>query len=142
MRPECERFQTLRVVDDAEPLHDPSCADCVGYVELIGELSPPDALTATTLQRVAPILRERRATRRRLVLQVALAGALSFPLLLLLNGLLLWATYALGSRVISPEAGSAVSAFVGAALLLFLSLAYGSLPIMASWGLRHRERIA
>ena len=142
MRPECERFQALRAVDDSLPLHDPSCADCVGFVELVGALSPPEDLTTTTLLRVAPLLRERRTARRRLVLRVALAGALSFPVLLALNGLLLWATYALGSRVLSPEAGSAVAAFVGAALLLFLSLAYGSLPIMASWGLRHRERTA
>ena len=142
MKPECEMYQSRLVVEPSTPIHDAGCLDCASFRALERELSPPEGLTARTLSLIAPVLRRRRALRRRVVLRLALAGALSLPVLVALNGLLLWSAYALGSRVMSPEANAVATTVAGASLLLFLSLAYGSLPILASWGLRHRERIA
>jgi len=122
--------------------HDPSCDDCNSFALAHARLAPPVDLSARTFDALAPLLRRRRALRRKMMIRLSLASAASLPVVLAVNATLVWASYGLTSRLLTPEIGTLVATVVGGALLLSLSLAYGSLPLLASWGLQLRERTA
>ncbi len=147
MRDACLQFQ-LALLEETSRLperrsdHASSCEECRSFYLVHRTLGPPADLVARTFSRLEPVLRERRALRRKLALQLCLAGAVSLPVVVGMNAVLVWLCYVLTSHVISPEAGAVAAGIVGSALLLGLSLAYGSLPLLASWGSHLRERTA
>ena len=68
------------------------------------------------------------------------AGALSFPIIVALNASIVWMIHATIERLASPQLAMAGASLVAVSLLLVLSVAYGSLPLLASWGVQLRER--
>jgi hypothetical protein len=70
---------------------------------------------------------------------LALAGLVSLPVIIGLNGVLLWLVYTTLEVRISEPVAVVAAYIVAASTLLGLSLAYGSLPLMADWGLKLRH---
>lgn len=142
MKSACERYQLERMGSRAltDAAHASACADCGSFVAVEHYLAPPDDLVVRTLERLRPILLERAARRRGIVWRLTLAGAFSLPFIVALNTGLIWMSYLAIERVANPELAWAGASMITASLLLALSLAYGSLPLIASWGLALRER--
>jgi hypothetical protein len=105
---------------------------------------PPEGLAERALLCIVAELsrrrsRQRRVWQRRVWTHLALAGALSLPVLVALNAATLWLLASgLALWLPAPLVG-AVAFFVGGLMLLALSLTYGSLPILASFASRFRE---
>jgi hypothetical protein len=99
----------------------------------------PDDIATRTAARIAPELSALRSRRREVLGKLALAGLVSFPLVFAANAGLAWLLWNTLERI-APEAFAlAATSLVGAVMLLSLSLSYGSLPILASFGLRLQE---
>ena len=109
---------------------------------MIRTLEPPAGLLAMTMARLEPILATRAALGRSLFWRLSLAGAVSLPVILGLNAAFVWSIYMILNRIVPVEAAMAVASLVASSLLLALSLAYGSLPLLASWGQKLRARTA
>lgn len=142
MKPECERHQLELLgprVENANG-HTRVCADCGSFAAVERYVAPPDDLVVRTLERLRPVLFERAARRRGIFWGLTLAGAFSFPIIVVLNTVLVWASYVAIERLANSELAWAGASMITASLLLALSLAYGSLPLIASWGLELRER--
>jgi hypothetical protein len=100
---------------------------------------PPEGLVERVLLRIVPELSRRRSRQRRVWTHLAVAGVLSLPVLVALNAATLWLLASgLALWLPAPLVG-AVTFFAGGLMLLALSLTYGSLPILASFGSRFRE---
>lgn len=99
----------------------------------------PGGLAARACERLAPELLGLKSRRHRVLCRLAIAGALSFPLLVAANAALAWLLFAALERFLPSALAGGLTAFVGAVMLLSLSLSYGSLPILASLGLHLRE---
>jgi hypothetical protein len=99
----------------------------------------PDDVADRTAARIAPELSALRSRRREVLGKLALAGVLSFPLLFAANAGLAWLLWSALERFVPEAYALAATSAAGAVMLLLLSLAYGSLPILASFGLRLRE---
>jgi hypothetical protein len=102
-------------------------------------LDPSPDLASRTLARIAPLLGAMRARRRALAARVALAGILSFPVIVGLNAAAAWVLYLALDRMLPGALAAGLTATVGVLMLLALSLSYGSLPLLLSIGLRRFE---
>lgn len=155
MNHDCERVQRawldgLRLRSE-QSAHLDACPDCHSFAAVERFLAEPDppgvgdashGLISETLLRLAPLMERRARERRRLSLRLAAAGIASLPPIALLNATIAWVLYSTLERLASPEAALAGVSVYAASALLSLALAYGSLPLMASWGLRLREEAA
>ncbi len=143
MNPECQQNQeALTAGDTFSHEHVASCRDCSSFKAMVRALEPPDGLLAMTMTRLEPTLLSRAALRRSLFWRLSLAGAVSLPVILGLNAALVWSVYMTLARIVPMEAAAAGATLVATSLLLALSLAYGSLPLLASWGQKLRARTA
>lgn len=143
MNPECQHNQeALTSSDTFSSEHIASCRDCSSFRAMLRTLEPPAGLLAMTMARLDPTLLSRAALRRSLFLRLSLAGAVSLPVILGLNAALVWSVYMTLTRIVPMEAAAAGATLVATSLLLALSLAYGSLPLLASWGQKLRARTA
>ena len=140
MNADCERHQHAMLSRAAADDHAEHCDDCKSFDAVERQLAPPDDLVARTVDRLRPALLARAAHRREIFWGLTLAGALSFPIIVALNASMVWMTYATIERLATPQLAMAGASLVGVSLLLALSVAYGSLPLLASWGVELRER--
>ncbi len=140
MNADCERHQHAILSGAATDDHVKRCDDCRSFYAAERQLAPPDDLVARTADRLRPALLARAAHRREIFWGLTLAGALSFPIIVALNASMVWMTYATIERLATPPLAMAGASLVGVSLLLALSVAYGSLPLLASWGVELRER--
>lgn len=101
---------------------------------------PAAGMAERALARLEPELRARRRRRRRVLYGLPLVAALSLPLVLTANAAGAWLLHALLDRYLPDAVAVAATSLVGSSMLLVLALAYGSLPILASWGLRLQEQ--
>jgi hypothetical protein len=92
------------------------------------------------LDRLVPELAARRRARRRIIGGVALVAVSSLPVVLAVAVAEAWLLFSLLGRFLPGPAAAAATTLVGASMLLVLALAYGSLPLVASWGLRLQEQ--
>lgn len=125
------------------------CTACRSFAESVREIShlarldrtePPSSLVRRAMVQLEPELSERAREGFWLRTRLAIAGLVSLPVIVGLNGLLIWIIYSsLESWLSRPLA--TVAAYVAAAsALLGLSLIYGSLPLLAEWGFELRRR--
>lgn len=117
-------------------------ADLDEYLQRIGSRDPieaPSGLPRRTLSHIAPTLRAIRARRRLLIARVALAGILSFPLLAGMNVAAAWGVYLALDRTLPHPLAAGMTVMLCVLMLLSLSLAYGSLPLLLGIGLRRAE---
>ena len=143
MSPECQHNQeALTARDTFSNQHVATCRDCSSFAATLRTLEPPTHLIAMTMARLDPMLLSRAALRRSLFWRLSLAGAVSLPVILGLNAALVWSVYMTLTRIVPMEAAAAGATLVATSLLLALSLAYGSLPLLASWGQKLRARTA
>ena len=143
MSPECRHNQeALAAGDTFSNEHVASCRDCRSFRATLRALEPPAGLLAMTMARLDPMLAAQAALRRSLFWRLSLAGAVSLPVILGLNAALVWSVYMTLARIVPMEAAAAGATLVATSLLLALSLAYGSLPLLASWGQKLRARTA
>lgn len=140
MNAECEREQHAMLAGTPPGDHTGACGDCSSFLATERYLTPPTDLVARTLARLQPMLLARAANRRTIFWRVALAGAFSLPIIIGLNAAIVWMTYSAFARLAAPELATAVASLLGMSLLFALSVAYGSLPLLASWGVQLRER--
>ena len=140
MNADCERHQQAILSRAATDEHVSRCDDCRSFYAVERQLAPPYDLVTRTLDRLRPALLARAAHHREIFWGLTLAGALSFPIIVALNASMVWMTYATIERLATPPLAMAGASLVGASLLLALSVAYGSLPLLASWGVELRER--
>jgi hypothetical protein len=140
MNADCERHQHAILNRAAAADHVNRCDDCRSFSVAERQLAPPDDLVARTVDRLRPALLARAAHRREIFWGLTLAGALSFPIIVALNASMVWMTYATIERLATAPLAMAGASLVGVSLLLALSVAYGSLPLLASWGVQLRER--
>ena len=144
MTPDCEHIQqeliSNAVGDNVSPDHLSTCADCRTVAAVERRLAPPSDLVSASFLRVAPLLRQRAADRRTIFWRMTLAGALSLPFIVVLNVAMLWTTYVGLEHYTSPTIAAVATTVMATSLLLTLSLAYGSLPLLANWGVHIRER--
>lgn len=142
MKRECEKYQRELVSGAAASSHDhpEPCDDCRSFLLAMRTLAPPDELVSRTLQRLRPILRQRAARRSGIYWRLTLAGAFSLPIIVALNAAMIWMSYTAIERIATPEVATAGAFILSMSLLLALSVVYGSLPLLASWGLQLRER--
>jgi hypothetical protein len=99
----------------------------------------PHGLFERAFSKIAPELARRRSRQRSVFTRVALAGALSLPVLLGLNAATLWLLASGLSLWLPAPLVEGFTFVLGALMLLALSLTYGSLPILASLACRLRE---
>ena len=143
MSPECQHNQeALTARDTFSNEHVATCRDCSSFAATLRTLEPPTHLIAMTMARLDPMLLSRAALRRSLFWRLSLAGAVSLPVILGLNAALVWSVHMTLTRIVPMEAAAAGATLVATSLLLALSLAYGSLPLLASWGQKLRARTA
>ncbi len=140
MNADCERHQHLILSRAAADDHTSRCHDCKSFDAFVRQLAPPYDLVTRTVDRLRPALLRRAAHRREIFWGLTLAGVLSFPIIVALNASMVWITYATIERLATPPLAMAGASLLGVSLLLALSLAYGSLPLLASWGVQLRER--
>ena len=140
MNADCERHQHAILDRATRDDHVSRCDDCSSFYTAERQLAPPDDLVARTVDRLRPALLARAAHRREIFWGLTLAGALSFPIIVALNAAMVWMTYATIERLATARLATAGASIVGVSLLLALSVAYGSLPLLASWGVQLRER--
>ena len=140
MNADCERHQRAILHRPTQDDHLSGCVDCSSFYAAERQLAPPDDLVARTVDRLRPALLARASHRREVFWGLTLAGAFSFPIIVALNASMVWMTYATIERLATPPLAMAGAALVGVSLLLALSVAYGSLPLLASWGVQLRER--
>jgi hypothetical protein len=156
MNSDCKRIQKA-LLDGVEPApattprpvgHIDGCADCRSFVALERFLASPTkgGLTAAprhligqTLLRLEPPMRERARERRRVSLRVAAAGLASLPAIAACNLVIARSLHFVLDRFVSAEVALAGVTVFAASVLLSLAIAYGSLPLMANWGMRLRE---
>ena len=94
MNPECQRNQeALAGGDPFANEHVASCQDCGSFRAAVHELEPPPGLIALTMARIEPALAARAALRRSLFWRLSLAGAVSLPVILVLNSAFVWSVY-------------------------------------------------
>jgi len=139
---ECREHQESILSGEIPRTHLERCAECRGFYAFERQLAAPNDLLFRTLDRLRPVLRERATARRRIVWRLALAGAVAFPVILGLNAGAVWMLYSALERFVSPIAAAAASYVVGATMLLAFALAYGSLPLLFTWGVQLREKTA
>ena len=140
MNADCDRHQHAILSRAAADDHVSRCDDCSSFYAAERQLAPPDDLVTRTLDRLRPALLARATHRREIFWGLTLAGVLSFPIIIALNAAMVWVTYATIERLATPPMATAGASLVGVSLLLALSVAYGSLPLLASWGVQLRER--
>ena len=140
MNADCERHQHVILSRATTDDHVNRCDDCKSFYAVERQLAPPDDLVARTVERLRPTLLARAAHRREMFWRLTLAGVLSFPIIVALNASMVWMTYATIERLATPQLAMAGASLIGVSLLLTLSVVYGSLPLLASWGVQLRER--
>jgi len=140
MNADCERHQHAILSRARRDDHVSRCDDCSSFYTTERQLAPPDDLVARTVDRLRPALLARASHRREVFWGLTLAGALSFPIIVALNASMVWMTFATIERLATPQLALAGASLLGVSLLLALSVAYGSLPLLASWGVQLRER--
>ncbi|GMR22429.1 MAG: hypothetical protein BMS9Abin37_0778 [Acidobacteriota bacterium] len=140
MNADCERYQHAILSRAAWDDHLSRCDDCSSFYAIERQLAPPDDLVARTVDRLRPALLARASHRREIFWGLTLAGALSFPIIVALNTAMVWMTFATIEHLATRQLAIAGASLLGVSLLLALSVAYGSLPLLASWGIQLRER--
>jgi hypothetical protein len=101
---------------------------------------PSPDLVARAMERLSPELEARSREGIWLRTRLAFAGLVSLPVIVGLNGLLIWLVYSTCTAWFSESVAVGAAMIIAASTLLGLSLAYGSLPLMADWGLELRQR--
>jgi predicted anti-sigma-YlaC factor YlaD len=101
---------------------------------------PNPDLVDQAMERLRPELEMRSREGIWLRARLAFAGLVSLPVILGLNGMLIWLIYRTFASWLSEPVGIGAASIVAASTLLGLSLAYGCLPLMAAWGLELRQR--
>lgn len=140
MNPDCQKHQEAMLSAATRPEHAARCGDCATFHTVARELAPPEELLSRTIERLRPLLVARAARRRELFWGLTLAGAFSLPFIVLLNAGMVWMSYAAIERLANPQLAAAGATVLAASLMLALAIAYGSLPLLANWGLQLRER--
>lgn len=112
----------------------------LAHLAQAGQNEPSPDLVARTMDRLSPELAARTREGTWLRVRLAFAGFISLPVILGLNGLLIWLVYTTLATWWSESVAVGAASMVAASTLLGLSLAYGSLPLMADWGLELRHR--
>jgi len=140
MNADCERHQYAILKRAAADDHFRRCDDCRSFYAVARQLAPPDDLVARTVDRLRPALLARATRRREIFWGLTLAGVLSLPIIVALNASMVWMTYRTIERLATPQLAMAGASLLCVSLLLALSLVYGSLPLLASWGVQLRER--
>lgn len=140
MKAECERHQYAILDRATTDDHVSRCEDCGSFHTAERHFAPPEDLVARTVERMRPALLARASHRREIFWGLTLAGALSFPIIVALNASMVWMTFATIERLATPQLAFAGASLLGVSLLLALSVAYGSLPLLASWGVQLRDR--
>jgi hypothetical protein len=142
MNSDCEHYQRELSSAGALPRHAGAapCLDCDTFRAVEQTLAPPRDLIASTLERLEPVLLARAERRRGIYWGLTLAGAFSFPIIVALNAAMIWMTHAALERVATAELAMVGATMLAMSLLLALSVAYGSLPLLANWSLQLRER--
>lgn len=153
---DCRVFQEALAFDrDELPLpskleeHLTRCATCRSFEESVRELSylarldrtePPSDLVRRAMERLEPELSERARDGFWLRARLAIAGLVSLPIIVGINGLLIWLVYSSLESWLSPSLATVAASGAAASALLGLSLIYGSLPLMAEWGMELRRQ--
>lgn len=128
--------------------HLKECAQCSCFEKSVGELAqlarldrfdPPANLVKRTMKRLAPELAERTREGFWLRVRLAIAGLVSLPIIVGINGSLIWIVYSSLEGWLSHPLAAAAAYILAASTLLGLSLAYGSLPLLAEWGVELRR---
>ncbi len=101
---------------------------------------PDPDLVARAMERLRPELAVRSREGIWLRARLAFAGLVSLPVILGLNGMLIWLVYRTFASWLSEPVAVGAASIIAASTLLGLSLAYGCLPLMAAWGLELRQR--
>jgi hypothetical protein len=152
----CRTFQEeLAFCADDRPQHTElqehlkGCAHCSCFEKSVRELTkrarlerfdPPADLVKRTMKHLAPELARRTHEGFWLRVRLAIVGLVSLPIIVGINGFLIWVVYSsLGSWLSQPLA-TMVAYVVAASALLGLSLTYGALPLLAEWGVELRQR--
>jgi hypothetical protein len=99
----------------------------------------PEDLVARAENHLATELRALRSRRKEVLRRLALASALTFPLVTAANAAVVWIFFSALDRFVPTPLAALATASLGGMMLLSLSLSYGSVPILASFGLRLRE---
>ncbi len=129
--------------------HHGRCFPCQSFAVSVRELvhlaesdrtEPNPDLVARAMKRLGPELATRAREGFWLRARLALAGLVSLPVILGLNGILIWFVYTTFAVWLSVPVAIGAASVIAASTLLGLSLAYGSLPLMADWGLELRWR--
>ena len=140
-------------LDEPALRHLGACADCEAFAAIAAELAataaaapvadPPAGLVARTLARLEPELESRAWTRtrdgRRVGWRLALAGAVSLPVIVAVNLALGMLGHSLLGRWLAAPVADAFAGVLGLTTLLGLSLAYGALPLLANWAVDVRQ---
>lgn len=140
MNASCERHQQAMLDGTVAVEHLEQCDDCRSFSVVEQTLAPPGDLVMRTVERLRPALVARSARRRDIAWGLTLAGAFSLPIIVALNAAMVWMTYAAVAQLATPQIATALASLVVGASLLALAVVYGSLPLLANWGVQLRER--
>ncbi|HXV63103.1 MAG TPA: hypothetical protein VEK15_20550 [Vicinamibacteria bacterium] len=99
----------------------------------------PEGLVRRTLARLGADLEHRRSVRRTVVRRVSLVGVLSLPFVAFVSVAEVVLLHSTLDHYLPSAAASFLTSAFAISLLLAIALAYGSLPLLASWGCRLRE---
>jgi hypothetical protein len=149
MRPDCEAHQVAILegrgtAEDAE-----HCDGCHALFVLERTLArerafpivdPPARLVTDTLESLSARLERQWRERRRITRLLMVAAAVSLPVILSINAVLISIVYGLLTRLLPGIAATTATVFVASSLFMGVSLAYATLPLLASFGFRLRER--
>jgi len=125
------------------------CGTCQSFAASVEELAhlalsqdnePPSSLVTRAMERLSPELEARAREAFRLRIGLAVAGSISLPVIVGLNGMSVWLVYTMLDAFLSEPVAVLAAYTVVASTLLGLSLAYGSLPLVADWALHLRQR--
>lgn len=100
----------------------------------------PDGLVERTLERLQWELARRRRLKRVVVGRLTLAALLTLPVVLAVNAIEAYLLFTALDRYLPASLAGAATGVVVLSMLLTLAVAYGSLPILASFGMKLREQ--
>jgi hypothetical protein len=148
MRPDCEAHQAAILegrgsVEDAE--HCDACRALFVVERTLARertfptVAPPAMLVSRTLESLSSRLERQWHERRRITRLLMIAAAVSLPVIVSINAVLISIVYGLLTRLLPGIAATTATVFVAASLFMGVSLAYATLPLLASFGFRLRE---
>lgn len=100
----------------------------------------PEGLVERTLDRLETELARRRRVKRFVVGRLTLAALLTLPVVVAVNGVEAYLLYSALDRYLPATVAAGMTATAVVSMMLTLAVAYGSLPLLASFGLKLREQ--